>query len=125
MSNKELKFEWKCPKCGAKADEHGKGGIAECKDWLGSRSRCKGLICECAQDTGSVHGETFSDRCHHATCYHCGWLGTMPRPLNNIEDWEQKALESGWIPPEEWAKTHVPTEKGPHPEQPDPFPQAD
>ena len=65
-------YPWMCPKCGAKAGEHGKG---ECRSLVGM---CDGLICECDDEGTELHGETLRHRCKAAICNHCGWVGVMP-----------------------------------------------
>lgn len=66
--------KWACPRCGAGANECGKE-IAHlhtgepCND-----ERCNGFLCECDWDTSEEHGQTLSDRCANANCYHCGWV---------------------------------------------------
>lgn len=68
--------KFKCPKCGAKPGEHGKGGPEACHET--SREQCQGVICECADEGVKTHGEVASDPCPSANCYHCGWGGTLP-----------------------------------------------
>lgn len=106
MPTEEFKVKWRCPKCGADANEHGKGGAEKCQDRFAGDKYCQGFLCECDQDTEANHGLVFSDRCPSAHCYHCGWSGTFPQPLNAITPWEKKALEAGWTPPAGWAETH-------------------
>ena len=72
----EAKIEWRCPKCGADANEHGKG---EC---ISRQSSCMGFICECEGDSGDDHG-TEKEICPHANCYHCGWGGKFPTGMVN------------------------------------------
>lgn len=93
----ELKFEWKCPKCDAPPNKHGKGGREECA--VRTSDGCMGFICECEEDTGKEHGTTLSDPCQAANCYHCGWGGTFPVKPKGLQTWEKKALEAGWTPP--------------------------
>lgn len=64
--------EWKCPKCEATND-----GCGTKKSCIQREQPCQGLICECEEDTAENHGNA-EDPCHNATCYHCGWGGTMP-----------------------------------------------
>lgn len=93
-------MKWACPKCGAVANEHGKG---ECQDEQG-HTGCLGFICECEGDQANDHGESFSDPCKYANCYHCGWGGTFPKKPNGLATWEKKALDAGWKMPEARAK---------------------
>ncbi len=95
-----LKIEWKCPKCGADANEHGRGGSEKCQDRHGRGLTCAGFICECDGDTEDDHGQTFTDVCSNAVCYHCGWCGDFPVKPKKLQTWEKKALEAGWTPPE-------------------------
>lgn len=88
---------WACPKCGAKPDHHGKGGADAC---LEESTICQGLICECEDEGGDDHGETFAEPCRHANCYHCGWGGTVPQRPKGLQAWEKKAPEAGWVMPE-------------------------
>lgn len=85
--------KWACPKCGAVYHKHGKG---EC---MNSHGQCEGLICDCEFDTTEGHGESLSDPCENANCYHCGWGGTLPIPKRKPLPWEKKALAAGWTPP--------------------------
>ena len=92
-----MKIPWACPKCGAKAREHGRGGEDACDARLRG---CNGFICECeysADDMG--HGLSFADRCESAVCYHCGWSGIFPPRPRGLVLWEKRALEAGWTPP--------------------------
>lgn len=91
-----IQFEWKCPKCGAPHDDHGKG---ECHDHFATESHCVGFVCECEVDT-EEHGQSLSDPCRAATCYHCGWKGTFPKAPKSLQVWERQALKAGWSPPE-------------------------
>ena len=97
------KVPWACPECGAKWNEHGKDGAEGCKDRWAPDGTCQGLVCECEdnQRSGSApdHGETFSDVCRNAVCYHCGWEGSLPRKPKGLQAWEKKALDAGWLPP--------------------------
>ena len=70
---------WKCPKCGAPNDGHGKG---ECQDKFGGRM-CQGLICECEVDSDSPDHGTAKEPCKEAVCYHCGWGGELPDGMVN------------------------------------------
>lgn len=91
-------IEFKCPKCGAKPDEHGKGGQDKCRSY---RDQCSGFICECEDDDGSEnHGQSFEDICTTALCHHCGWHGKFPVKPKGLSPWEKKALDEGWVPPE-------------------------
>lgn len=77
---KKALIPWKCPKCGADADVHGKGGLDKCEDTIGrSVSNCRGLLCECdLERTGDDHGQSHDNPCPNAVCHHCTWYGTMP-----------------------------------------------
>jgi hypothetical protein len=108
-NNKELKFEWKCPKCSAPANNHGEGGRERCDDRMSRSGPCFGFLCECidngrCESTGLNHGEVLSDPCKEAHCFHCGWVGTFPKPPKKAQDWEKKALAAGWAPPPARAK---------------------
>jgi hypothetical protein len=93
-------MNWACPRCGAKANEHGAGGAAKCK--AGEQRKCQGFLCECGVDTDDDHGESLATPCPNACCYHCGWYGTFPAPPRKAKTWEKKALLAGWTPPEGW-----------------------
>lgn len=95
----EINIEWKCPKCQAPANEHGKGGREKCEYDQGGAD-CQGLLCECDHDTGEDHGASFKDPCPNANCYHCGWGGTFPVKPKGLQAWEKKALDAGWSMPE-------------------------
>jgi hypothetical protein len=99
-------FEWKCPKCGADANEHGTGGSEKCKDSLFRQGNsCQGFLCECPDSGESLtHGQLLSDVCEEAVCHHCGWSGKFPRLPGKILPWEKKALAAGWNPPDGWGK---------------------
>lgn len=71
--------KWACPKCGADANEHGKG---ECMARSGGAGACMGFICECEGDSDDKHG-TEAEPCPLATCYHCGWGGQFPSDMVN------------------------------------------
>lgn len=97
--------KWACPKCGADANKHGKGGGEKCKDRFGTMRECSGFICECDDEMNmDDHGESFATPCTNAVCYHCGWEGTFPIPPKGLEPWEKKALAAGWAPPEKRKK---------------------
>lgn len=103
----ELTIEWKCPKCSAPADKHGKGGAEKCKERRHERSQCQGFLCMCDYDSDSdsaTHGTSFTEPCPDATCFHCGWSGTFPVKPKNLQTWEKKALDAGWAPPAERKK---------------------
>lgn len=92
--------KWKCPKCGAAWNKHGKGVCLQ-------RGTCEGLVCECEEDEPSkLHGETAEDPCPEATCYHCGWGGMMPytpeEDMKSWPAWAKTAVENGWVPPKKW-----------------------
>lgn len=98
-------FEWKCPKCGAPANDHGPGHADRCEYDRGGKD-CVGFVCECENDTDdTTHGVTYADPCHNANCYCCGWGGTFPVPPVKMRPWEKKALEAGWVPPPGWKGT--------------------
>lgn len=91
---------WKCPKCTAQHDKCGKG---DCMGGVGRK--CGGLVCECECSTDDEHGLTHDDPCPYASCYHCGWGGTIPSPMFNpakLKGWAKKAYDSGWKPPAGW-----------------------
>ena len=98
---KPVTVKWACPKCGAEAQEHGKGGVSKC---MSAPLSCEGLLCECEEDTAVGHGNTLADPCRNANCYHCGWGGTFPRAPKKAAPWEKKALAAGWVPPEQRRK---------------------
>jgi hypothetical protein len=94
------------------ADGHGEGGQEECR---AGQVSCEGLICECWEhfDVNSPeykrteapdHGQVFDNVCTVAVCRHCGWAGGLPKPPKKLLAWEKKALEAGWMPPENWDK---------------------
>lgn len=93
--------EWKCPKCGAKAHEHGPGRRDKCQYNQGGKD-CEGLICECDDgscDADDDHGMICTNTCKNANCYCCGWGGELPVPPKKMQPWEKKAFEAGWTPP--------------------------
>lgn len=106
-----LRVEWACPKCGAKANEHGKGGAGRCRDTLDdSAQACRGFLCQCedagiddADTAAEDHGCTFANPCTNAVCYHCEFGmengGRFPVRPKGLQAWEQKALDAGWAPP--------------------------
>lgn len=101
--------DWKCPKCGAPANDHGKGGADECHD--PSRSTgCMGLICECDGDVNDDHG-SYEKPCPEARCYHCRWAGQLPSAKDiakhkreskldpkTLTGWQREAWDAGWRP---------------------------
>jgi len=99
--------EFKCPKCEALSNQHGKGGAERCRENLRSMSYgpdCLGLICECGvedcpRSEEDDHGIALSNPCEGAHCYHCGWEGTVPVKPKGLLPWEKKALEAGWTMP--------------------------
>ena len=93
-----MTIEWRCPKCGAHAHEHGKGGIDECKH-DDCNGLCEGFICECDNESPN-HGLTLENPCTSAYCYHCEWGGTFPVPPKGLQAWEKKALAAGWTMPD-------------------------
>ena len=94
---------WKCPRCGATYDDHGKGGYERCQYTEGRSGSCNGFLCECEGDGGATHGK-YAAPCLTANCYHCGWGGTFPPPPKKALPWEKKALAAGWTPPKGWRK---------------------
>lgn len=90
---------WKCPKCGAAPEEHGKGGKEKCV-WAPHSDICLGFICHCDDDGTSGHGESLANRCPAAVCHHCDWYGKFPVIPRGLQPWEKKALEAGWVMPE-------------------------
>lgn len=93
-----IRAKWVCPKCGAGAHEHGKGGREKC---LSNHSLCDGFVCECdAEYDDPDHGATFEKPCRAANCYHCGWGGVFPPKPKGMQAWEKKALDAGWMPPD-------------------------
>ena len=94
-----MKFEWACPKCGAKANAHGRG---ECRDPVGTA--CSGFLCEIddcdpIRREESEHGESLANACKSARCWHCGWAGDFPKKPKGLASWEKTALDAGWTPP--------------------------
>lgn len=98
--NTELRFKWACPQCGALPNQHGKG---ECESRGLGGDTCGGFICECMRDTPD-HGETLTDQCTEAYCYHCHWGGVFPQKPKGLQAWEKKAIDAGWTPPEKRRK---------------------
>ena len=95
-----MSVEWKCPRCGATPEAHGK----KLPDPLCRGSReCRGFLCECEVDT-KEHGTSLADVCAQANCYHCGWGGVFPSKPKRAAPWEVKALQAGWTPPADRAK---------------------
>ena len=95
-----MENKWACPKCGATTNVCGKRPTEMCTGKAPSETDCSGLICECDQfETGALHGESHSDPCEEANCYHCGWGGRLPVKPKGLAPWEKKALEAGWKPP--------------------------
>jgi hypothetical protein len=99
----KARFKWACPKCGAGAGAHGTKPGELC-DGDENGPACQGLICECEEDCAEDHGETFDDPCKSASCYHCGWGGTVPKKPKGLQAWEKTALAAGWSPPAARAK---------------------
>lgn len=93
---------FRCPKCDAAPDVHGKGRCAS------RSSECGGFLCECDDEFPESelveHGTVFSNPCTRANCYHCGWAGTVPVRPKGMQAWERKALEAGWTMPVARAK---------------------
>lgn len=102
-----MKIEWKCPKCGADAGEHGRGECMQNGGPSGNDSGCMGFICECL-DSGDPplhaedgdHGHSLEKSCLYAYCYHCDWAGVFPVKPKGLQAWERKALDAGWTMPE-------------------------
>ncbi len=69
-------MKWACPKCGAEANGHGKGGAEKCREH--GSGGCSGFICECENESDEKHGAMLKTPCPEAHCYHCGWGGTFP-----------------------------------------------
>lgn len=100
MSNPTIK--WACPKCGADANKHGKGGEDKCQEGRHG-SECQGFLCECDNnEPGADHGQTHEDPCPEANCYHCGWGGVFPPKPAKLKGWAKTAWEAGWRPPAGW-----------------------
>lgn len=104
-------FEWKCPKCSADANQHGRGGYETCADRVtSSKDGCMGFICECEPTidgdapmdhiSAPDHGTTVTNPCDYAHCYHCGFENQFPSPPKNLPKWAKQALEAGWTPPD-------------------------
>ncbi len=98
-----MKFDFKCPKCGAEPHKHGKGQCINDSRTID----CEGLICDCEdweddnpKSNHPDHGQTLENPCTGANCYHCGWGGTVPLKPKGLQSWEKKALEAGWTMPE-------------------------
>lgn len=99
-----MRVPFKCLKCGAGPQKHGKG-----KCLAGEGRECEGLICECEDYDNPLtdaedHGESFENKCASANCYHCGWGGTVPAKPKGAQKWEKQALDAGWTPPPGRAK---------------------
>lgn len=93
-----MSLEWKCPRCEAPANAHGKGGKSKCKGPYGN-GLCEGFLCECDDDTDDVHGSSYAEACPAARCHHCLWTGVFPAKPKGLAAWEQKALDAGWEMP--------------------------
>ena len=121
-SAKEFEAEpstpWKCPKCTAPPNDHGRGGADLCKS-RGSSSYCEGFLCGCndvlldgdfateerTSITADDYGNTLDNPCRNATCHHCGWAGTFPVGAVNpdkLRGWAKTAWANGWRPPAGW-----------------------
>lgn len=95
---KATKTPWKCPKCQAPDNAHGRGGQTRC---IGISDECGGFLCEC-DDESELHGTAFAP-CLYARCYHCGWEGTFPLAAPpDWPSWAKKAIKEGWVPPSGW-----------------------
>lgn len=101
--NTPVEIKWACPKCGADANKHGKGGKEKCLDNRRD-DECCGLLCECDGDTDEKHGSNFEDPCTNAFCHHCEWSGVFPVKPKGLLPFEKKALEAGWSPPKKRKK---------------------
>jgi hypothetical protein len=102
MRTQVEKVAWACPRCGADANKHGKGGSDKCLE-SGSGRECQGFLCECDNDEPSEdHGQTHEDPCPSANCYHCGWYGVFPLKPAKLKGWAKTAWEAGWRPPAGW-----------------------
>jgi len=113
MTATPRRFEFECPKCGATPGKHGKGGDGKCKahgHLYGHSSTCGGIVCNCDFDAPGYdepdHGETHTLPCS-ARCYHRDWEGRLPQLPKKMQEWEKRALASGWTPPDGWCKTPV------------------
>lgn len=95
------KTKWACPKCGADANAHGKGGADKCRKNQYGRE-CQGFLCECESDASEDHGESHEDPCPEANCYHCGWGGQFPMKPLKLKGWAKTAWDAGWRPPAGW-----------------------
>ena len=96
------RVNWACPRCGAEPGDHGKGGRDKCAQ---EAKACEGFLCECDDDGGPGHGESYADPCPNANCYHCDWGGTFPPPpfsVSKLPSWAKKAWAEGWLPPAGW-----------------------
>lgn len=95
------KIQWKCPRCGAKANAHGKGGRSGCSKFSGRY--CDGFLCVCweygIEDEDPDHGLLLEKPCRHARCGHCDWGGVFPPKPRALVPWEKKALKEGWTMP--------------------------
>ena len=99
--------EFKCPECSAPPHKCGKGGASRCLN----RGNCEGLLCECddsddiESDTNADdHGQSESNPCESANCYHCGWGGRLPPSADTKRwpPWAKTALKEKWRPPSGW-----------------------
>ena len=92
------KIEWLCPKCGADANEHGRGTCL-----VGDV--CDGFTCLCETNVDAAspdHGESLANVCPLAYCNHCDWEGVFPPMPKKMPPWAKKALAAGWTPPDGW-----------------------
>lgn len=87
------RVKWACPRCGAPANKHGKGGAAECK---APYAECTGFLCQC-DGTGRYHGLSLDEQCAYALCDHCGWWGEFPE-CPPLKGWQKTAWDAGWRP---------------------------
>jgi hypothetical protein len=103
---KEFRTPFQCPNCAATPNQHGNGGSsAHCEYTHWRDGACPGFLCECddSVDTGlDTHGETFSNPCLEARCFHCGWGGRIPETPKKMPAWTKAALKAGWTPPKGW-----------------------
>ena len=96
-----MKKKWACPKCGATALAHGKGGKTACH-YDSQDGSCGGFLCECEYDGDMAkHGLVEDNVCECANCSHCGWGGRMPKEAVDpakLKGWKKKAWDAGWRP---------------------------
>lgn len=95
-----MKFEFRCPSCGAPPNACGRKSTDVCEG-RHPEELCMGFICECtsAEADTDGHGELLNNQCPEASCYHCGWGGVFPKAPKGMQAWERKALAAGWTMP--------------------------